>query len=99
MAGMHKSAGTVVISASNARENFGKLLHQVEEERRLLVIEKRGIPTAALLSIRDYVRLAAPEPEVLKAIGQKAHQNRTSNLTARQIDRIIKTTRAQRRRR
>jgi prevent-host-death family protein len=97
MAPMHKKAEPVVISASNARANFGKVLRQVEEERRLFVIEKRGTPIAVLLSIHDYVRLAAPEPEVLKAIGQKAQQNRTSNLTARQIDRIIKTTRAQRR--
>ena len=35
----------------------------------LLMIEKRGAPKAVLLGIRDYVRLAAPEPEVLRAIG------------------------------
>ena len=34
----------------------------VEDEQRSLVIEKRGTPVAVLLSIRDYVRLAAPEP-------------------------------------
>jgi len=96
---MHKKAGPIVISASNARANFGKVLRQVEEERRLLVIEKRGIPIAVLLSIHDYVRLTAPEVEALKAIGQKAQQNRTCNLTARQIDKVIKTTRAQRKRR
>jgi prevent-host-death family protein len=52
-----------------ASTHFGKLLRQVEKERRFLVIEKRGIPRAVLLSLRHYVRLAAPEPEVLKAIG------------------------------
>jgi len=34
------------------------------------VIEKRGMPKAVLLSIRDYVCLAAPEPEVLRVIGK-----------------------------
>jgi hypothetical protein len=32
--------------------------------------ERRGAPRAVLLSLRDYVRLSAPEPDVLKAIGR-----------------------------
>jgi hypothetical protein len=36
------------------------------------VIEKRGVPKAVLLRIRDYVRLAAPEPEVLRIIKGEA---------------------------
>jgi prevent-host-death family protein len=43
----------IVVSALHARANFGKLLRRVEEERRSLVIEKRGTPKAVLLSIRD----------------------------------------------
>ncbi|MGA8345664.1 MAG: type II toxin-antitoxin system Phd/YefM family antitoxin [Candidatus Sulfotelmatobacter sp.] len=55
----------IVVTALGARSNFGKLLRRVEEEGQSLVIEKRGSPRAVLLSIRDYVRLAVPEPEVL----------------------------------
>ena len=55
----------IVVTALDARSNFGKLLRRVEEEGQSLVIEKRGTPRAVLLSIRDYVRLAVPEPEVL----------------------------------
>jgi prevent-host-death family protein len=58
----------IVVSALRARANFGELLRRVEDERRSLVIEKRGTPKAVLLSIRDYVRLAAPEPEVLRVL-------------------------------
>jgi len=36
----------------------------VEEERRSLIIENRGAAKAVLLSIHDYERRAAPEPEV-----------------------------------
>jgi hypothetical protein len=57
------------------------------------VIEKRGTPRAILLSIRDYVRLAAPEPEVLRAIGEESRRKGTTSLSARQIDRIIKAAR------
>jgi PHD/YefM family antitoxin component YafN of YafNO toxin-antitoxin module len=71
----------------------------VEEEQRSLVIEKRGAPKAVLLSIRDYVRLAAPEPEVLRVIGEESRRNGTDKLSSREIDRIIKATRTQMRKR
>lgn len=90
---------TIVVSALRARANFGKLLDRVDHERQSLVIEKRGTPKAVLLSIRDYVRLAAPEPEVLKIIGEESERNRTSTLTSRQIDRVIKAARAQKKKR
>ncbi len=86
---------TIVVSVLRARANFGKLLRQVEDERRSLVIEKRGTPKAVLLSIRDYVRLAAPEPEVLRVIGEESRRKGTDKLSSRQIDQIIKAARAQ----
>jgi hypothetical protein len=67
----------------------------VADERRSFVIEKRGTPKAVLLSIRDYVRLAAPEPEVLRLIGEDSRRKGTSALTSRQIDQVIKASRAQ----
>ena len=86
--------GAIVVSALHARANFGKLLRRVHDERRSLVIEKRGTPKAVLLSIRDYIKLAAPEPEVLRVIGEESERNGTSTLTSRQIDRIIKASRS-----
>jgi prevent-host-death family protein len=78
---------------------LGKLLDRVDDERRSLVIEKRGTSKAVLLSIRDYVKLASPEPEVLKIIGEESERNRTNTLTSRQIDQVIKATRAQKKKR
>jgi prevent-host-death family protein len=75
-----------VVSALRTRANFGKLLRRVEDERRSLVFEKPGTPKAVLLSIRDYVKLAAPEPEVLRVIGEESERKGTSTLTARQIE-------------
>ena len=86
----------LVVSALLARANFGKLLERVEHERRSLIIEKRGRPRAVLLSIRDYVRLAAPEPEVLRVVGEESKRKGTDSLTSRQIDRIIQASRTQR---
>ena len=90
---------SIVVSALTARTGFGKLLRRVEDEHRSLVIEKRGRPRAVLLSIRDYVRLAAPEPEVLKLIGEESQRKGTDKLTSRQIDQVIKAARAQKRKR
>ena len=84
---------TIVVSALRARANFGKLLRRVEDERRSLVIEKRGTPKAVLLSIRDYVKLAAPEPEVLRVIGEESERKGTNTLTDRQIEQVIKASR------
>jgi prevent-host-death family protein len=86
--------GTIVVSALHARANFGRLLRRVDDERRSLVIEKRGTPKAVLLSIRDYIKLAAPEPEVLRVIGEESERNGTNALTSRLIDRIIKASRS-----
>src|ERR1700737_291121 len=88
--------GTIVVSALRARANFGKLLNRVEDERRSLIIEKRGTPKAVLLSIRDYVKLAAPEPEVLRVIGEESERKGTNTLTARQIEQVVKASRTQR---
>jgi prevent-host-death family protein len=86
---------TIVVSVLCARANFGKLLNRVDDERQSLIIEKRGTPRAVLLSIRDYVKLAAPEPEVLRRIGEESVKKGTNTLTSRQIDQIIKATRTQ----
>ena len=85
--------GGRTISALAARANFGKLLNRVDDLHQSLVIEKRGTPKAVLLSIRDYVRLAAPEPEVLRILGEESERNGTSNLTSSEINRIIKAAR------
>jgi prevent-host-death family protein len=90
--------GQNVVSALHARSNFGKLLRRVSEERKSLVIEKRGTPQAVLLSIRDYVRLAAPEPEVLRLLGEESVRKGTDKLTSRQIDREIAAARRGRKR-
>jgi prevent-host-death family protein len=95
MAKTNKNTG-IVVSALHARTNFGDLLRRVENERRSLVIEKRGTPRAVLLSLRDYVRLSAPEPEVLRVIGRESETKGTDKVSSRQIDKIIRETRARR---
>ena len=88
----------IVVTALDARTNFGKLLRRVEDEGRSVVIEKQGRPRAVLLSVRDYVRLAVPEPEVLRLIGMESKSKGTNRLSTTQIDQIIKVARKSKRR-
>jgi prevent-host-death family protein len=90
-------SGSIVVSALRARANFGKLLRRVEEGRSL-VIEKRGSPRAVLLSIRDYVRLAVPEPDVLRILGQESRRRGTDKLSSKRINQVIKAARQTKRR-
>lgn len=87
-----------VISALTARSQFGQILDEVDKQRRSFVIEKRGSPKAILLGIQDYIRLAAPEPEVLKSLGEASIRRGTDKVTMRQIDRVIKAARTSRHR-
>ena len=57
---------------------------------------KRGRPRAMLLSIKEYTRVAAPEPEVLRIIGEESQCNGTNKLTSREKDRIIGAARRSR---
>jgi prevent-host-death family protein len=92
-------AESIVVNALEARSKFGKLLRRVDTEGHSLVIEKRGTPRAVLVSIQNYVRLATPEPEVLRAIGEESIQNGTHTLSSKRIDQIIKATRKKKTRR
>ena len=83
-----------VVTTLEARNSLGKLLRRAEEGRSV-VISKRGVPRAVLLSIRDYVRLASPEPEVLKDLRRLA-TNRRTRVTPGQIQRAIKEAREKR---
>src|ERR1039458_5612351 len=52
-------------------------------------------PAGVAAGVRGRVRLAAPEPEVLRIIGEESKRKGTDGLTSREIDQIVKTTRAQ----
>ncbi|HMD32259.1 MAG TPA: type II toxin-antitoxin system Phd/YefM family antitoxin [Candidatus Acidoferrales bacterium] len=85
---------SMVLPALRVRSQFGSVLRRLEKEKRSIVIEKRGTPRAVLLSIRDYVRLAAPEPEILRLLGEESKAKGTDTLSSQEIDRVIRAARA-----
>jgi PHD/YefM family antitoxin component YafN of YafNO toxin-antitoxin module len=82
-----------VVPALVARTQFGRILRQVDRERRSFVVERRGSPKAIILSVADYIKLAAPEPEILRVVGQDSKRKGTDRLSMRQIDSVIREAR------
>lgn len=92
--------GKPVVSALTVRANLGKLLDGMDRAGKpsgSFIISRRGTPKAVVLSIGDYLKLATPEPEILRIIGEESKRNGTDKLTSRQIDAIIKKARAEKR--
>ena len=54
---------TKTIKASVARQQFSKLLNDVFRQENRVLIEKSGIPVAAIISAEDFKRLAHLEAE------------------------------------
>ena len=64
-----------VIPATEVRNNLGRLLNSVYRSEEYLVVEKMGIPVAAIISMKDYEhyrRLLAKE--ALERLGPKLGQ-------------------------
>jgi prevent-host-death family protein len=54
---------TKTIKASVARQRFSQLLNDVYRTEKRVVVEKSGIPVAAIISAQDYKRLIQLEAE------------------------------------
>jgi hypothetical protein len=48
---------------------------------------------------KQHLRLAAPQPEILRAIGEESIQKATNTLSSKRIDQIIKAARKKKTRR
>jgi prevent-host-death family protein len=51
---------TKTIKASDARQQFSQLLNEVFREESRVVVEKSGIPVAAIIPAKDLQRLTKP---------------------------------------
>jgi prevent-host-death family protein len=59
----HQQPMTQTISVSEARQQFSQLLNQVFRRETRVLIEKSGIPVAAIISAEDAARLDEYERE------------------------------------
>src|ERR1700716_3306924 len=59
----HEQPVTQTLNASAARSQWGRLLNQVARRKTRVLVEKSGIPVAALVSPEDLERLTQLEAE------------------------------------
>ena len=84
-----------VVPATEVRNNLGRLLNSVYRSEEYLVVEKMGIPVAAIISMKDYEQyrrlLAAHQ---LTAFGRKVGaEAQRQGLTEAKHQKELKQTR------
>lgn len=88
---------TKVISTAKASAQLDGLIRKANQKSARLIVGKLGEPAGVLVGIGDYIRTFAPEPDVLKVIGEQSKSKGTDKLTMRQIDREITAYRKEKR--
>ena len=79
-----------VVSALTARTQFGQIIRRVNEKNERFVVDRRGVPQAVIMSIKDYLDTIAPAPAWLKRSWQTAKRAGVAKLTMRDIDSEIR---------
>jgi prevent-host-death family protein len=74
-----------IISALEARTQFGQIMERASARDERFVVDRRGEPTVVIMSVRDYINTVAPEHEVLARIGAASKQRGTHKLSLREI--------------
>jgi prevent-host-death family protein len=93
---------TKTMKASVARQQFSQLLNEVLRKESRVVVEKSGIPVAAIISAEDFKRLARLEQEraeqfkILDEIGE-AFQDVSPEEIEREVKRAITQVRREKR--
>ena len=93
---------TQTLKASDVRSNWSQLLNQVFKEQTRVIVEKSGIPIAAVISAEDLSRLTRLEEERnerFKVIDRMraAFKDIPDDEIERQIDKAVAEVRASKR--
>ncbi|MHB1673459.1 MAG: type II toxin-antitoxin system Phd/YefM family antitoxin [Acidobacteriaceae bacterium] len=90
---------TTPISALTARTQLGQIMRRATERRERFLVGRRGQPAVVIMSVEDYADAMAPAPGWLEAAWREAEAGGTDTLTAREIDREVRTHRQAKRQR
>ena len=91
---------TQTLGTTEARQQFSKLLNEVFREETRVIVEKNGIPVAAIISAKDLEWLEKYEEQrrehfaVLDRIGEKFKDVPIEEIE-REVDRAVREVRAE----
>ena len=94
---------TQVMKASDVRQQWSQLLNQVFTDKKRIVVEKSGIPVAAVISAGDLERLTRLEEQrernfaILDEIGEKFKDVSVQEIE-KEVSKALKQVRAENRR-
>ncbi len=72
---------TQTIKATEARQQWGQLLNKVFRKETRVIVEKSGIPVAAIISAEDFQRLSNLEQELWMKHGKPLRMYLLRNLS------------------
>jgi prevent-host-death family protein len=85
-----------VISALAARTQFGQIMRRARVEQTRFVVDRRGEPQVVIMGIKDFLNTIAPQKKAIAAIRAEARKKGKDKLSAREIEREIRSYRRER---
>src|SRR5580692_9352635 len=85
-----------VISALAARTQFGQIMRRARVEQTRVVVDRRGEPQVVIMGIKDFLNTIAPQKKAIAAIRAEARKKGKDKLSAREIEREIRSYRRER---
>lgn len=82
----HKKRVLRVVPASQAKNNFGELIRRVYEDDECQIIERAGLPVAAVVSISDLERLYPQKVKALPKVTTSAERQRATQQLLKLLD-------------
>ncbi|MBW2368057.1 MAG: type II toxin-antitoxin system Phd/YefM family antitoxin [Deltaproteobacteria bacterium] len=90
---MEKQPMTQLINALSARTHFGEIMEKAEKHNARFLVSRRGKPKVVILSVNDFIKNIAKQPELLTSIQLDAKQAGLHKLDSSEIDAEIQAYR------
>ena len=74
------------IDAHIARTQFGQIMDLATKNDERFIVDRRGEPAVVIMSVRDFIRTAAPPPDWLEKAWTGAKQRGLDTLTPADVD-------------
>ena len=74
------------IDAHIARTQFGQILDLATRNNDRFIVDRRGEPAVVIISVEDFIRIAAPPPDWLEKAWSGARRRGLDRLTPAEID-------------
>jgi prevent-host-death family protein len=74
------------IDAHIARTQFGQIMDLAIKNNERFIVDRRGEPAVVIISVRDFIRMAAPPPDWLQKAWSGAKRRGLDALTRAEVD-------------